>query len=392
MTNRTGPETHAPELRLLDGLRSQHATPDGDAADRMRHAVLHGTSYRTSTPTSTRTSDGPAAGRARGRRRITVSVLAAALAVAGAAGTTAALAQHTGTKAKAAPNPTGGQHIQAPVIGDHDNAQLVLAVAAQTTQAEPTGTIRPGQLVYRKSTEVAVDTLEVAGGELHIFSEQRHEAWLDPQHGLNAVRIRMTTGLNRRPVTPQDAALAASSGYDLNAPPQTSDTDHPTNPKAGIPPAPPARAASLTSPTPQYLASLPTDPTRLLALLRQAAKAEGNTKWSTDKIAFGIVSDLFEWGDPMLSPALRAGLYRAIALMPAVQRIDGQADLSGRRGIAIGFTERGERHDIILDPVTLHPIGSRDVQLTAAYGIPAGTVEALNTFAFAVVNKSDQTG
>jgi hypothetical protein len=323
-----------------------------------------------------------------------VGALAVAVALAGALGGTAVLSHHAAKKTAAGgqqASTTAGATSRTPVIGDRDDAQLVLALAARTTQTETSTAIRPGQFVYRRTDEVALGTSTVAGKDLNIFSEQRQEAWLDPQHGLRAVRIRSTSGLNQRPATAKDAALAASAGVDLDAPPRTSDTDHPTSDKERIQPAPAGLAPSLRNPTPEYLAGLPTDPGKLLAVLRGAAKAEGNTKWTTDKTAFDIVGDLFELGDPMLSPALRAGLYGAIARMPAVARVDGQANLTGRRGIAIGFTEGGRRRDIILDTQTLHPIGSRDTQLTAAGGLPAGTVLAGSTFTFAVVAGTDRT-
>lgn len=120
---------------------------------------------------------------------------------------------------------------------------------------------------------------------------------------------------------------------------------------------PHAQPPGLRHPTPEYLAGLPTDPAQLLALLRRTAKAEGNTKWSTDKIVFQIVGDLFAQADPILPAALRAGLYRALALIPGIQRIAGQTDFGGRRGVAVGFAEGGQRQDILLDPG--HPAPDR---------------------------------
>ncbi|GHJ54413.1 hypothetical protein Nm8I071_37200 [Nonomuraea sp. TT08I-71] len=129
--------------------------------------------------------------------------------------------------------------------------------------------------------------------------------------------------MNRRPVTPQDAALAARVRFDLDAPPRTSDSDKPVKGGPGLP-VPSAQPPSLRHPTPEYLAGLPTDPAQLLALLCRAAKAGGNAKWSTDKIAFRIVGDLFAECDPSIQPTLRAGPYRAIALIPGIQRIEGR--------------------------------------------------------------------
>jgi hypothetical protein len=376
MNNDTEPGTYAPELRLLADLRRRHAVPDGDAADRMRHVILHATTYH-----SVIDGRGSRTVRPPRRRRVLVGAAAAAVALSGALGV-AAVASHRpdGT----APVVAGDRHTGMPAIGDHDNARLVLALAARTTQTEPAASIRPGQYVYRKTTELAVATYSFGDKNVNVYEEQRHEMWLDPRHGLQPVRIVQTTGLNRKPVTPADAALAAQVGFDLNAPPVTSDSDKPVKGGPGIP-APAAQPPSLRYPTPEYLAGLTTDPARLLALLRRAAKAEGNTKWSTDKIAFQIVGDLFEQGDPIIPAALRAGLYRAIALMPGIQRIEGQTDFGGRRGVAIGFAEGGQRQDILLDPTTLHPIGNRLVR------VPAAGVESWSAFTFTIVNQPGKT-
>ena len=372
MNNDTEPGTHAPELRLLADLRRRHAVPHSDAVDRMRHAVLHTTTYRRTRRTH-----------ALRRRLVVIGAVAAAVALAGGLGV---VSHRAGGQT---PVVADGRRTETLTIGDRDNAQLVLTVAARRTQTEPAGVLRQGQYIYRKTTELAVATYSFGDKNLNVYEEQRHEMWLDPRHGLQAVRIVQTTGLNRRPVTPGDAALATRLGFDLNAPPSTSDSDKPVKGGPGIP-APSAQPPSLRYPTPEYLAGLPTDPAQLLVLLRQAAKAEGNTKWSTDKIAFGIVGDLFGQCDPIIPAALRAGLYRAIALIPGIQRIEGQTDFGGRRGVAVGFAEGGQRQDILLDPATLHPIGNRLVRVTAAEGIPAG-VQSWSTFSFAFVDQPGKT-
>jgi hypothetical protein len=376
-------DIQAPELRLLAGLRRQHAVPDGDATDRMRHAVLHATAYP------------PAVnGRAPHRRRLLVGAVAATVALSAAVGVAAAVSHRPAGRTPAAargsdPAPVAtGTAAQAPLVGDRDNAQAVLTIAARSTRSQPAGNFQPGQYLYRKTTEQALAQYSVADDKfLNLYEEQQAEMWLDPRNGLQAVRTVSTTGLHRRPVTAEDAALAARLGFDLNAPPQTSDSDHPVK---GGPQTPTAQPPSLRFPTPEYLAGLPTDPAQLLAVLRQAAKAEGNTKWSTDKIAFGMAYDLFAQAGPILPAALCSGLYGAIALMPGIQRIEGQTDLGGRHGIAIGFAERGEREDILLDPTTLETIGDRTVRLTAGQGLPAG-VESWSTFTFAIVDQPGKT-
>ena len=85
-----------------------------------------------------------------------------------------------------------------------------------------------------------------------------------------------------------------------------------------------------------------------------------------------FIADLLRTG---LVPAdLRAALYKAAAMIPGVTIMEGQANLDGRTGVAIGRTEGTlMRQEIIIDPKTGQVIGERQV-LTKDYGVmPTGT-------------------
>ncbi|MEU7876331.1 CU044_5270 family protein [Dactylosporangium sp. NPDC049140] len=365
---------------VLAGIRRQHAVPDRAAVDRMRHIVLNASQHGKS-------RSGPA-----WRRpwRIAIPVAVTAVVVAVLLGAGSLFADGPGrTPSPAIGARAGTSATGRAAIGDAADAKLVMTLAAQTVQTEPSLNAGPGQYVYRQTRSVSLGQYTFQEGVVNVFEEQSHQAWLDPSKGLAVVRIISTNGLNRRAASAKDATLAAQVGFDLKAPPTTSDTDHPDpHGKGETTPAP--TAPSLRYPTPQYLDGLPTDPAKLLEAIRREAKAEGNPKWSTDKTAFDMISDLVSWGDPLLKPQLRAALYRAVALMPGATRVPGQVDLAGRQGVAVGFAEGNTREEVIIDPSSLHPIGTRDVVLKATDGGPAGPIST-TTFDFKIVKGSGET-
>jgi hypothetical protein len=384
MSNNEPSQSGGPELRLLADLRRQHAEPDAPTVDRLRHVVLNATR-----PDATR--PGPASAH-RNRRpwRIAIPVASTAFAAAAVLGAGAILTDHPGDR----PAPragTGTTGTGSPLVGDAADAKLVMTLAARTTQSTPRLTAGPGQYVYRQTTSTDLSSYSYPVGDVNVFASQQRQDWLDPRRGLADVRYISTDAIVG-PVTARDADLAATVGLDLHAAPKTTDSDHqdqsgkPGNGTAA--PQPP----SLRNPTQQYLDGLPTDPAKLLATIRREAKAEDNSKWSTGKTAFGMVSDLIAWGDPMLSPELRAGLYRALAMMPGVTRVPGTSELrNGAKGVAVGFAEGGTREEIIFDPTTLRPLGTRDVALRATGGVPAGTVVSVTYFDFRIVDGVGRT-
>jgi hypothetical protein len=57
-----------------------------------------------------------------------------------------------------------------------------------------------------------------------------------------------------------------------------------------------------------------------------------------------------------------------------------------------GLAEGNTRDEIIFDPTSPHPLGTRDIALTAADGVPAGTVLSVTYFDFRIVDAVGQTG
>lgn len=125
--------------------------------------------------------------------------------------------------------------------------------------------------------------------------------------------------------------------------------------------------------TRQELLDFPTDPRTIYERLRARV---GNRGRSPEGEVFTEIGDALR-ESPAPAP-LRAGLYGALALIPGVERVGDATDRAGRRGVAVAFTEVGERSELIFDPATSEMLAERTVltRPSAGYGLAAGTVIA----------------
>lgn len=295
------------------------------------------------------------------RRRVTVVV--AASVVATAAGT-AIILWPEGTQTPVAGPTATSNETDAITKADSAIATMDLVVR-RVANAQPLDLSKGG---YLYTTERSVNVESVGGpdgGVAYYVAENLIERWSALDEGTLPKLMRMTSGLNAHPLTPADGEKLARYGRDYTK--VTTSTMEPgTGPKQapGTPSAP-----SLTNPTPAFLAALPTDPAQLLAVLRSSAGED----------AFKQGTSLATTVDALLSPELRSALYRALAMMPGVERIPGQADLAGRPGVAIAHSADGKRTELVIDPTSSRTIGFRMVTLTTADGLPAGTTVIYST-------------
>ena len=77
------------------------------------------------------------------------------------------------------------------------------------------------------------------------------------------------------------------------------------------------------------------------------------------------------------APALRAGLYRALALVPGIELLGARSDSRGRAGTAVAFTAGGRRSELIFDPATGDMLAEQTVVTDprrARLPLAAGTV------------------
>lgn len=92
---------------------------------------------------------------------------------------------------------------------------------------------------------------------------------------------------------------------------------------------------------------------------------------------------------PGIPADLRAALYKAMALVPGVKIIEGQATLDGRTGVALGRTDSARPSislEVIIDPNTGLLIGERTVTLLKDGVVPAGTTTSWTSVETSVVD------
>lgn len=132
----------------------------------------------------------------------------------------------------------------------------------------------------------------------------------------------------------------------------------------------------------QEIRSLPRDGKALIDHFN--AQYQGGSA-SRDEDNFVRITDLLRTG---LIPAdLRAGLYKALALIPGVNASE-QTNFDGKPGIAIGRSEplrAGQRDEIIIDPATGLVIGERVLTTYALFGIGANTLTTDTAIDYSIV-------
>jgi RNA polymerase sigma-70 factor (ECF subfamily) len=109
---------------------------------------------------------------------------------------------------------------------------------------------------------------------------------------------------------------------------------------------------------------------------------------SRDENNFVRITDILRMG---LIPAdLRAGLYKALALIPGVTASE-QANFDGKLGMAIGRTEplrAGQRAEMIIDPGTGLVIGERTIMTYAAFGFGSNEVVGHTAIDYRIVDSA----
>ncbi len=104
--------------------------------------------------------------------------------------------------------------------------------------------------------------------------------------------------------------------------------------------------------------------------------------------AGGSPAEVFtEIGDTLRSgpapAALRAALYRALALVPGLRWVGRVTDSVGRRGTAVGFVHDGVEGEVIFDPASSEMLAERMIVLSGGskqFGLRADTVLSSTTY------------
>jgi hypothetical protein len=266
---------------------------------------------------------------------------------------------------------TGGQ---TPAASAAAVAQLDRASAAATGTA-----VGPGQYFYAATREWALAAARTnRGTQLAQLQETLYETWIPYERSGNWVRTTTATGRTQWLVGDDEVVRREGDGGLLSQPGSTREQgpcgDYPSmNGELGEAPtsAVPCdqRPGDWHTPTPAFLAGLPSDPGQLYERMRADAADLGPAEML--RMAGGVLTS-------QAPGPLRARVYRALTLMPELDVAAGAVDLDGRPGVALGVTTGATRQEIVVDPRTGLYLGERLV-LTAPgsdwwQGLPAGTV------------------
>jgi hypothetical protein len=141
----------------------------------------------------------------------------------------------------------------------------------------------------------------------------------------------------------------------------------------------------LNHPTYDYLATLTTDPDKLLATIYKETKGQGNTP---DQQAFTTIGDLL--GESYPPAELYSALFRTAAKIPGVVVVEDAVDAVGRHGIAVARLDEtsGQREEWIFDKKTHVFLGEREVQVRQNTGTEALIKPGTVTFTSAILNRA----
>ncbi len=211
-----------------------------------------------------------------------------------------------------------------------------MAAVAATRHGD---SLDPGQFVYTKSQTRSLRTVADAssGHSWHVFDTVTRQAWIGPD---GSGRIVESAG---------PGAFASKA-------------DRLSWEASGRPPLPRGGNASDEVYGPGELsfldlAALPTDEDSLRALIEERRILPGppGTGETVD-----ILGDLLR--ETYAPPQLRASLYRITAALPGIQLLGAMTDAAGRQGIGVGYSEKGLRQELIIDPRTSVLLGERTVR------------------------------
>ncbi|GAB1692567.1 CU044_5270 family protein [Krasilnikovia sp. M28-CT-15] len=268
-------------------------------------------------------------------------------------------------------------------------AVLTTAAAKIDTSDRP---IQPGQYRYLASHRWNTTFLTSPNGKnLAYISEKLDEVWVPSVWSQQWMTRSTTTGKYKWIVGTEQEAKAAGVQPERaeQGPAQVAPCgdfnakDDGRRPCVGLP------AGGWQTPTEEWMAALPRDPHKLLERLRADAPGaeEGNDRGDVELLVYA--ADALRTG--LLPADLRAALYRALALVPALKVVESSANLDGRIGTALGMDTDGERHDILIDPATGEFIGERQTNTRAADGVKADTTTSYTAVSTSTVHKIGAT-
>ncbi|WP_432825363.1 hypothetical protein [Dactylosporangium sp. CA-092794] len=134
----------------------------------------------------------------------------------------------------------------------------------------------------------------------------------------------------------------------------------------------------LLHPTPAWLAALPTDPDRLVAVLRAGVPESDPTA--------SRCAAVFSLADPLLPGPLRLALLKILAATPGVRA--SEVTIGGKRQYAVRYAGVSGPTELFFDPATAHAVGYAALLSQSDPGPSAGPQpDSVRLWTFKVVSK-----
>jgi hypothetical protein len=226
-----------------------------------------------------------------------------------------------------------------------NDAAGVLRLAAAEVRTEPVLTPGPGQFLYVESIEADDDVKNLETRPTWVPPrELRRDIWLSVDGSKPGLLIQTEVKTGKKYDVPLDA-----------------------------------------DGTKAYLTTLPTDPVAMRAWLYKRSRGNEN---SPDSVAWDKIGDTLR--ERYVPPAVRATLFEAAATIPGTTLVK-QADLAGRKGVAVSLRSGPTRFDYIFDAKTYEFLGERVVVVGHLPPYPKGAVSRWTAqLRMAVVDRAGQ--
>jgi hypothetical protein len=244
--------------------------------------------------------------------------------------TTAALAGGLAAALVIAPTAKVGDKPPVALAG----ASEVLNRAATTAAGQPDLKPRPDQFVYVESKGRQARLSAGEGAPVQPVQSISRKAWLS----VSGTRAGLVHNSGEDPIWICDAG-SNTTGKEPKRLPEV-DLRNPPGDCHNVP---------------AYRKNLPTDPGAMRAWLFRNSQG-GNPP---DVQAFVTVGDTLR--EAYVPPAAKGAMFKAAATIPGVTLTGTTVDLAGRRGIAVGQTWHGIRHELIFETGTYRLLGERQV-------------------------------
>jgi len=240
-------------------------------------------------------------------------------------------------------------------------AEVLTTAADRLGASDPV--VKPGEYLYIEDHRWDMVTSDDGHQVLTYLQENVIQTWVPYDRSREWLQRSYNTG-RRQWIQGCEADLPTPENTDVEELRAKCGDFHP---EGGMKPC--ERKGNWQQPTPEFVAALPSDPQKLYDELRSAMADEGP---GPDAAILDFVQDAISRG--LMPAGLRANLYRALALLPALKVSDRNVNLDGRTGVGLGVETGDRKQEVIIDPATGQYIGEREATTRGFGAVKPGTV------------------